>query len=240
MGPGVLWYHRTLRPGCHHVTMSQCHRALGHEVEGTCWGRKREKEGVLVFPCRMLCQNVYQVIQVQANEVLTKRIRSIKCNLMRQDGGVSGGVQEMNLSFVSRLTCTWDQIRWKQCQTMVAPCLGSQKSDCFLIFLKPDCPETTFSYSHKNPELHPFPEPKRPKYILLPSSSESRCIFWSPTPQLDASESPIFHYQLSNSDEKTFNAAEKNAIEVLLFHILENSSPLYSSLFSSELPHPPE
>ena len=83
--------------------MSQCHRALGHEVGGTCWGRKREKEGVLVFPCRMLCQNVYQVIQVQANEVLTKRIRSIKCNLMRQDGGVSVGAQKMNLSFVSRL-----------------------------------------------------------------------------------------------------------------------------------------
>lgn len=153
--------HRPLRPGCHHVTMSQCHRALGHEVEGTCWGRKREKEGVLVFPCRMLCQNVYQVIQVQANEVLTKRIRSIKCNLMRQDGGVSGGVQKMNLSFVSRLTCIWDQIRWKQCQTMVAPCLGSQEGDCFSIFSKPDCPETTFSYSHKNPELHPFPEPKK-------------------------------------------------------------------------------
>ena len=133
-GAWVLWYHRALvshrplRPGCHHVTMSQCHRALGHEVEGTCWGRKREKEGVLVFPCRMLCQNVYQVIQVQANEVLTKRIRSIKCNLMRQDGGVSGGVQKMNLSFVSRLTCIWDQIRWKQCQTMVESCLRSQEA----------------------------------------------------------------------------------------------------------------
>ena len=81
-------------------------------LAGVVNARKRE----LVFPCRMLFQSVYQVIQVQANEVLTKRIRSIKCNLMRQDGGVSGGVQKMNLSFVSRLTCTWDQIRWKQCE----------------------------------------------------------------------------------------------------------------------------
>ena len=105
-GSGVTQTSKTWVSPCHNVTMSQCHWALGHEVEGTCWGRKREKEGVLVFPCRMLCQNVYQVIQVQANEVLTKRIRSIKCNLMRQDGGVSGGAQKMNLSFVSRLTCT--------------------------------------------------------------------------------------------------------------------------------------
>ena len=109
-------------------------------LAGVVNARKRE----LVFPCRMLCQSVYQVIQVQANEVLTKRIRSIKCNLMRQDGGVSGGAQKMNLSFVSRLTCTWNQIRWKQCQTMVAPCLGSQEGDCFSIFSKPDCPQTTF------------------------------------------------------------------------------------------------
>ena len=57
-------------------------------LAGVVNARKRE----LVFSFRMLCENVYQVIQVQANEVLTKRIRSIKCNLMRQDGGVSGGV----------------------------------------------------------------------------------------------------------------------------------------------------
>ena len=108
----------------------------------------------------------------------------------------------------------------------------------FLNFLKTRLSSNNFSHSHKNPKLHPFPEPKRPQYILLPSSSEPGCI--CPTPQLDASEGPIIHYQLSNSDEKAFNAAEKNAVEVLLFHILGNSSPLYSSLFSSELPHPPE
>ena len=69
-------------------------------LAGVVNARKRE------FLCFLVECFVYQVIQVQANEVLTKRIRSIKCNLMRQDGGVSGGVQEMNLSFVSRLTCT--------------------------------------------------------------------------------------------------------------------------------------
>ena len=143
--------------------MSQCHNVTGlwdmrlKALAGVVNARKRE----LVFPFRMLCQNVYQVIQVQANEVLTKRIRSIKCNLMRQDGGVSGGAQKMNLSFVSRLTCTCDQIRWKQCQTMVAPCLGSQEGDCFSIFSKPDCPQTTFSPSHKKTRVAPFSRNKK-------------------------------------------------------------------------------
>ena len=179
-GSGVTQTSKTWVSPCHNVTGLWDMRLKA--LAGVVNARKRE----LVFSFRMLCQNVYQVIQVQANEVLTKRIRSIKCNLMRQDGGVSGGAQKMNLSFVSRLTCTWNQIRWKQCQTMVAPCLGSQEGDCFSIFSKPDCPQTTFSPSHKNPELHPFPETKKAtiEFTANLSSSESGCIFWSPIPPI--------------------------------------------------------
>ena len=99
-GSGVTQTSKTWVPPCHNVTglWDMRLKALAEVVNA----RKKE----LVFPFRMLCQNVYRVIQVQANEVLTKRIRSIKCNLMRQDGGVTGGAQKMNLSFVSRLTCT--------------------------------------------------------------------------------------------------------------------------------------
>ena len=180
------------------------------------------------------------MIQVQANEVLTKRIRSIKCNLMRQDGGVSVGAQKMNLSFVSRLTCTWDQIRWKQCQTMVAPCLGSQEGDCFSIFSKPDCPETTFSYSHKNPELHPFPEPKKATIYFTAILIRIWVHLLEPDPPIRCIWRPNYPLSIIKQRRENFYCSRKNAVEVLLFHILENSSPFYSSLFSSQLPHPHE
>ena len=111
----------------------------------------------------------------------------------------------------------------------------------FLNFLKTRLSSNNFFSLTQKPRVAPFSRNKkghnriyRHPHQNLGASSGAR------SHQLDASEGPIIHYQLSNSDEKAFNAAQKMLLKCSSIDILENSSPFYSSLFSSQLPHPHE
>ena len=115
--------------------------------------------------------------------------------------------------------------------------LGKPRRRLFLNFLKTRLSSNNFfSLTQKNQSCTLFQEQKKGHnrfychpHQNLGASSGAR------SPQLDASEGPIIHYQLSNSDEKAFNAAQKNAVEVLLNRYLGKflSFLLFSLLFST-------